>query len=90
MPHGLSPREQQVTLVCQGMTNRQIASALELSESTARHYLEAAMRKAGVDNRTSLALWWTDPSNGRHDRATHPRTDGPIADGPGMLDASGA
>lgn len=40
-----------------GMTNAEIARSLGLSASTVKHYVESAMRKAGVTNRVSLAIW---------------------------------
>ncbi len=42
----------------------EIALSLGLSASTVKHYLEAAMRKAGVNNRVSLAMWWRDHEAG--------------------------
>ncbi|MEJ5221694.1 MAG: helix-turn-helix transcriptional regulator [Tepidiforma sp.] len=54
----LSPREREVAgLVARGMTNAEIARSLGLSASTVKHYVESAMRKAGVTNRVSLAIW---------------------------------
>ena len=57
----LSPREREVAgLVARGMTNAEIARSLGLSASTVKHYVESAMRKAGVTNRVSLAMWLRD------------------------------
>jgi DNA-binding NarL/FixJ family response regulator len=57
----LSPREREVAgLVARGMTNAEIARSLGLSASTVKHYVESAMRKAGVSNRVSLAIWLRD------------------------------
>jgi len=57
----LSQREREVAaLVARGLTNAEIALSLGLSASTVKHYLEAAMRKAGVTNRGSLAVWLRD------------------------------
>ena len=54
----LSPREREAAgLVARGMTNGEIARSLGLSASTVKHYVESAMRKAGVTNRVSLAIW---------------------------------
>jgi DNA-binding NarL/FixJ family response regulator len=54
----LSPRERDVAgLVACGMTNAEIARSLGLSASTVKHYVESAMRKAGVSNRVALAMW---------------------------------
>ncbi len=61
----LSPREREVAgLVARCMTNAEIALSLGLSASTVKHYVEAAMRKAGVANRVSLAIWWRDHEEG--------------------------
>jgi DNA-binding NarL/FixJ family response regulator len=57
----LSPREREVAgLVARGMTNAEIARSLGLSTSTVKHYVETAMRKAGVTNRVALAMWLRD------------------------------
>jgi DNA-binding NarL/FixJ family response regulator len=57
----LSPREREVAgLVARGMTNAEIARSLGLSASTVKHYVESAMRKAGVTNRVALAIWLRD------------------------------
>lgn len=54
----LSPREREVAgFVARGMTNAEIARSLGLSASTVKHHVESAMRKAGVTNRVSLAIW---------------------------------
>jgi DNA-binding NarL/FixJ family response regulator len=55
---GLTPRESQlVPLVVRGLKNREIASALELSEATVRIYLSALFRKLGVRDRHELAIY---------------------------------
>jgi len=57
----LSPRERDVAgLVARGVTNAEIARSLGLSASTVKHYVGSAMRKAGVTNRVSLAVWLRD------------------------------
>ncbi|WP_198663505.1 helix-turn-helix transcriptional regulator [Jiangella endophytica] len=60
-PHGygdaLTPREKDVlTLVAQGMTNREAAQALFLSPKTVGIHLGTAMRKLGVNTRTGAAM----------------------------------
>jgi DNA-binding NarL/FixJ family response regulator len=61
----LSPREREVAaLIARGMTNAEIALSLGLSASTVKHYAETAMRKAGVTNRVSLAMWLRDHEEG--------------------------
>ncbi len=46
------------------MTNAEIALSLGLSASTVKHYVETAMRKAGVPNRVALAMWLRDQEEG--------------------------
>jgi DNA-binding CsgD family transcriptional regulator len=53
----LSPRELEVVrLVAAGHTNREIAAALSRSPHTVGKQLHAAMRKLGVNSRTTLAV----------------------------------
>jgi two-component system nitrate/nitrite response regulator NarP len=53
----LAPRERQITeLVAQGLRNREIADRLSMSEGTVKVYLHGIYQKAGVENRTGLAL----------------------------------
>jgi len=57
-PVRLSPREQQlVALVSQGLSNKQIASALVISEGTVKVYFSRLFRKVGVSDRFELALF---------------------------------
>jgi len=57
-PVRLSPREQQlVALVSQGLSNKQIASALVISEGTVKVYFSRLFRKLGVSDRFELALF---------------------------------
>ncbi|MBE3575884.1 MAG: response regulator transcription factor, partial [Firmicutes bacterium] len=44
-------------LVAQGRTNREIASALFLTEKTVRNYVSTVLSKLGVSNRTEAAAW---------------------------------
>lgn len=53
----LTPRERElVDLVRQGLRNRDIASRLGVTEGTVKVYLHALFDKAGVENRTELAM----------------------------------
>jgi DNA-binding CsgD family transcriptional regulator/tetratricopeptide (TPR) repeat protein len=57
----LSPRELEVArLVAQGLTNRQVATALFLSPRTVDRHLSAVMRKLDVHSRTAVALAITE------------------------------
>jgi predicted ATPase/DNA-binding CsgD family transcriptional regulator len=54
----LSRREQEVAkLVAAGMTNRQIAKRLFISERTAEGHVEHIRNKLGVRSRTEIATW---------------------------------
>jgi len=52
----LTSREREVaTLVCVGLSNKQLAHRLNVSEGTVRNHLYHIFRKVGVRNRTALA-----------------------------------
>jgi non-specific serine/threonine protein kinase len=54
----LTPRERQVAaLIAYGMSNRQIASELVISERTAERHVENILDKLGLTSRTQVALW---------------------------------
>jgi DNA-binding CsgD family transcriptional regulator len=54
----LSARETQVAqLVARGMTNRQIAETLVLSERTAENHVQHILTKLGLGSRTQIAAW---------------------------------
>jgi len=53
----LTPREQEITqLVAQGLTNKEIATQLFLSEKTVRNNITIIMEKLNVSNRTQLGV----------------------------------
>ncbi|MGI5290258.1 ATP-binding protein [Nonomuraea polychroma] len=55
----LSPREEQVAgLVAEGLTNRQIARRLHLSERTAENHVAHILTKLGFDSRARIAAWY--------------------------------
>jgi DNA-binding CsgD family transcriptional regulator len=57
-PPPLSPREREVArLVGQGLTNRQIAAALYVSERTAQNHVQHILDKLGFANRSQIAVW---------------------------------
>jgi DNA-binding CsgD family transcriptional regulator len=65
-PAGLTRREAEVLLyVAQGRSNREIASALWISEKTVRNHVERIYAKIGVSNRIGASLYAT-----RHGLAT--------------------
>ena len=55
-PH-LTPREHEiVALIAKGKRNKEIASALGLTEDTVKEYVTRIMRKLGAVNRTDVAV----------------------------------
>jgi DNA-binding CsgD family transcriptional regulator len=58
LPDGLSPREVQILgLVAQGLSNRQVGSALSISEHTAANHVRSILRKTGCANRTEATSY---------------------------------
>ena len=56
--HGLSPREREVlTLVASGLTNREIAAELFLSEKTVARHLSNIFTKLGVSSRAAATAY---------------------------------
>lgn len=54
----LTPREKEVlTLVAQGATNKEIASALTLTENTVKNHLRNILEKLHMENRTQAAAY---------------------------------
>jgi DNA-binding NarL/FixJ family response regulator len=54
----LTHREQEVArLVAEGLTNREIAAKLHLSEHTVKNYIFSIFEKTGVSNRVGLVLY---------------------------------
>jgi DNA-binding NarL/FixJ family response regulator len=46
-----------VRLLAQGMSDREIAETLSISERTAGNHVQHAMQKIGVDSRTAAAIF---------------------------------
>ncbi|WNB87067.1 LuxR C-terminal-related transcriptional regulator [Cellulomonas sp. ATA003] len=58
LPGGLTDREAQVlTCVAAGLTNRQVARQLAISEKTVSRHLANIFTKIGVSSRTAAAAW---------------------------------
>ena len=54
----LSPREREVLeLIGDGLTNRQIATQLYLSEKTVKNHVSSILRKTGLERRTQAAVY---------------------------------
>ena len=57
----LTPREEEVAvLVAKGLTNRQIASRLVISEATVETHLARIFKKLALQSRTQLSVWVND------------------------------
>jgi predicted ATPase/DNA-binding SARP family transcriptional activator/DNA-binding CsgD family transcriptional regulator len=57
----LSAREEQVAaLVSQGLTNRQIASELSISEHTVATHITRILKRLGLNSRSRLSAWATE------------------------------
>ncbi|MGH3918621.1 MAG: ATP-binding protein [Pseudonocardiaceae bacterium] len=62
-PGLLTPREREVAeLVAQGLTNREIAARLYLSERTAQNHVQHILTKLDLSNRSQIAVWITTRS----------------------------
>jgi DNA-binding CsgD family transcriptional regulator/tetratricopeptide (TPR) repeat protein len=60
----LTAREREVVdLVADGLTNKQIAERLTISERTAESHLEQIRGKLGLHNRTQIAAWASDSTS---------------------------
>jgi DNA-binding NarL/FixJ family response regulator len=56
-PEALTPRETQVlSELARGLSNKEIATALDISEHTAKFHVNAVMQKLGVQNRTEAVV----------------------------------
>ena len=56
-PEGLTEREREIiTLLRQGLSNKDIAHSLSISDSTVRHHLTNIFDKVGVPNRQKLLV----------------------------------
>lgn len=56
--HGLSRRELEImTLVAKGMSNREIATHLTITEGTVKNHVHNALRKLGMSNRSQAAAY---------------------------------
>lgn len=54
----LSAREQQVvSLIANGLTNREIARKLYITEGTAANHVWHVLNKLGLNSRTQVAVW---------------------------------
>jgi non-specific serine/threonine protein kinase len=57
-PFGLTRREEEVAaLVARGLTNRQIATDLSISEHTVANHVAKILRKLGLESRSQITAW---------------------------------
>ncbi len=57
--YDISEKEEEIiTLVADGMSNKEIASELFLSEGTVRNYISTVLEKLGLRDRTQLAIFY--------------------------------
>ena len=64
----LTEQEKRVlTLIGEGLSNRQIAEHMFLSESTAKNYVSSVLAKLGMQRRTQAAVLAAELGSGRHD-----------------------
>jgi DNA-binding NarL/FixJ family response regulator len=47
-----------VTLIAKGLSNREIAAKLFMSEGTIKNYISAILDKTGLDHRTQIAIYY--------------------------------
>ncbi|MDN2497195.1 helix-turn-helix transcriptional regulator [Nocardia nova] len=60
-PAQLTKREPQVAeLVARGLTNKQIATNLVISQRTAQGHVEHILTKLGFTSRAQIAAWFVD------------------------------
>ena len=56
---GISPKEWEITtLVAEGLSNKEIAIRLYLSEGTVRNYISSVLEKLELRDRTQLAVFY--------------------------------
>ena len=73
----LTPRQWEIgSLVTQGLTNRQIAERLVVSERTVDGHLERIRNRLGVRSRAQIAAWWVEQTSPKSPerRQAHSRT----------------
>ena len=59
--HVLTRREEEISiLVTRGLTNRQIASELSISEHTAATHVRSILKKLGLKSRARIGPWVSD------------------------------
>ncbi|MEU6432647.1 LuxR C-terminal-related transcriptional regulator, partial [Microbispora sp. NPDC046973] len=71
-PSPLTPREREIAeLIAQGLSNREISSALVISQRTAEGHVERILNKLAFNSRTQIAAWVTARKAGARSRQDH-------------------
>ncbi|MBE3015621.1 AAA family ATPase [Microbispora sp. NEAU-D428] len=71
-PSPLTPREREIAeLIAQGLSNREISSALVISQRTAEGHVERILNKLAFNSRTQIAAWVTARKAGAESRQDH-------------------
>ncbi|HZG91419.1 MAG TPA: response regulator transcription factor [Pseudonocardia sp.] len=64
----LSPQERRIlSLIADGMTNRQIGAAMFLAEKTVKNYVSSLLHKLGFARRTEAAVYASERKRSTHD-----------------------
>ncbi len=72
---GLTPREREIVrLIAGGATNKQVASALDISERTVKGHLSNVFQKLGISDRLKLVLYVTEGKPAGSPAARTPRS----------------
>jgi pimeloyl-ACP methyl ester carboxylesterase/DNA-binding CsgD family transcriptional regulator len=67
VPTGLTPRQREVAaLVAEGLTNRDIAGRLGITERSAESHLERIRLRLGFRSRAQVAAWWVAVGASEH------------------------
>lgn len=75
-PIPLTRREQEVAaLVAQGLTNREIATALTITEGTAENHVQHILNKLEFHSRAQIAAWVVEHGLVKHPRENNPRNE---------------
>lgn len=57
-----------IKLIGRGMSNKEIAKAINLSEGTVRNYLSSILNKLHLRDRTQLAIWEVQSGSAKYRR----------------------
>jgi DNA-binding NarL/FixJ family response regulator len=64
----LNPREREVlSLIADGLTNRQIGARLSLTEKTVKNYVSSLLAKLGLQSRTQAAVFRLGTRSAEHE-----------------------